>query len=121
LNGTSGGTIENEGYVWGVKIKNTDKLLTLHASVMDIMNKYSSSDFDEDSFADKGQGIERAFKWMNGFPIHSAYEKFRPHITIGFGEEQKVDSLEFTASSLAICQLGAYCTCKKILKRIKLN
>lgn len=116
LNGTSGGEIENQGYVWGIEIEKTDELLLLHKEVIEILEKYSSKDFDTDSFADQGNGIERAFKWMSNFAEHSAYDKFSPHITIGFGDEPKIENEEFTVFTLAICQLGSFCTCKKILK-----
>ena len=121
LNGTRGGEIEDEGYIYGIEIEKTDELVSLHTEVMDILKKYYSSDFDEGSFADKGQGIKRAFKWVSNYTEHSAYGKFRPHITIGFGEAQKIEGLEFVASTLAICQLGSYCTCKKVLREFSLK
>jgi hypothetical protein len=54
--------------------------------------------------------------WINGYFKNSSFENFKPHITTGFG---KIDSvvlpIYFNASKLAICHLGNFCTCRKIL------
>ena len=41
---------------------------------------------------------------------------FDPHITVGFGETDKfILPIEFTASTIALCQLGNHCTCRKVI------
>ena len=43
-------------------------------------------------------------------------DNFNPHITLGEGiVTQLEETVEFTANRLALCHLGSYCTCRKVL------
>ena len=54
--------------------------------------------------------------WIKGFAKNNILEKYHPHITIGFGKPQGLSlPIPFTTSKLALCHLGNYCTCRKIL------
>tara|TARA_Y100000310_G_scaffold345603_1_gene467134 strand:- start:2781 stop:3383 length:603 start_codon:yes stop_codon:yes gene_type:complete len=60
--------------------------------------------------------------WIRNYLRDSAFEKFRPHITTGFGVLDGVDvPIDFTSSTLAIYQLGNYCTCRKELASVELK
>lgn len=55
--------------------------------------------------------------WIKNYPKESSFEKFSPHITIGFGEVEGETCgikfpLRFSVSKLALCHLGNYCTCR---------
>jgi hypothetical protein len=62
------------------------------------------------------------FHWINDVETSFGANNFKPHITVGdLAPEPSVFPLLFTASRLAICQLGNYNTCRKILFETKLN
>lgn len=62
--------------------------------------------------------------WINNYIPNSCFENFWPHITIGYMKEnaltERIDSFTFPASRLAICHLGNYCTCRRILAEVRL-
>ena len=46
---------------------------------------------------------------------------FHPHITVGIGEAKALGAqISFVANRLALCQLGDFCTCRRILFEIEL-
>lgn len=97
-------------------IKNTKELQLLHEKVIGKMSQYFTYDAAEDMLYSPA-GIEKStLQWINNYPKNSSFENFSPHITIGFGEVSDVNlPIRFTASKLALCHLGNYCTCRKIL------
>lgn len=56
-------------------------------------------------------------------PTKASESAFFPHITLGVGEYKKQleRPIPFTADRIALCQLGNYCTCRKILAEEKLK
>jgi 2'-5' RNA ligase len=65
---------------------------------------------------------ETTLFWIKSYPEKSSFENFSPHITIGFGETDKVEvPIKFAASKLALCHLGNYCTCRKVLVSTELG
>jgi hypothetical protein len=65
-------------------------------------------------------------EWVNRYRTAAAFDRFSPHITIGigrFGEERERPRLPLSgvASRLALCHLGDYCTCRKILFETELK
>ncbi|MFH1509429.1 MAG: hypothetical protein ABIE68_04660 [bacterium] len=61
--------------------------------------------------------VEVADIWVNSYLNESSYENYNPHITLGIGDlkDELSYPIEFTATRLALCHLGNYCTCRKIL------
>jgi len=56
--------------------------------------------------------------WVEGFLEHSSFENYDPHITLGFGQIENVETpIQFKSDTIAICHLGNYCTCRKILHK----
>ena len=67
----------------------------------------------------EGEVAESTLLWIKNFSTESSFEKFFPHITIGFGATKALDlPIEFAPVRLAMCHLGNHCTCKKILTSI---
>ncbi len=65
---------------------------------------------------------ESTLAWIKNYSEKSSFEKFFPHITIGYGEINDYSfPIKFTASKLALCHLGNHCTCRKILASVKLE
>ena len=60
--------------------------------------------------------------WINSYISNSSLANFWPHITLGFGDYSKdFEPFSFQADRLAICHLGNYCTCTKILAEVSLG
>jgi len=65
---------------------------------------------------------ERTLYWLSRFKDKSCFENYYPHITLAKeGLDTEEVQIEFTAKRLALCHLGNYCTCRKILFETKLK
>ena len=60
--------------------------------------------------------------WIKSYPEKSSFERFSPHITLGYG---KLENYSFPriigVSQLAVCHLGNHCTCRKVLKFVTIG
>lgn len=93
---------------------NYPELQKLHEQIMQNFKSLISYDAEAGYF-DNDEVSERTIDYVKNFCEKSAYSNFRPHITLGKGEAQEDEDLSFTASRLAICHLGNFNTCKKVL------
>lgn len=108
-------------HVSGIAVENTDELQALHNDVMELNRVYLSNDATGDMVYSPPPVEEVTLHFINNYPLASAYENFRPHITLGVGEMMNADYREdFTASKLALFHLGNYCTCRKIIHHFSL-
>lgn len=109
-------TIPTGKKVSGLKIEKTNELQLLHESIMKKLNSYFSYDITLNMIYSPPQVEKITLFWIKNYLKKSSFENFFPHITVGFGETDKVKlPVNFTASKLALCHLGNYCTCRKIL------
>jgi 2'-5' RNA ligase len=98
------------------KIEKTKELRLLHEEVMQRLAPYFTYDVTRPRLFSPPEVEEATLFWIKNYPEKSSFEKFSPHITIGFGETNKVGlPIKFAASKLALCHLGNHCTCRKIL------
>jgi len=103
------------------QIERTKALQSLHEEVMQRLMPYLSHDVPaaQGPVGDMVLGptvCESTLRWIRDYPEKSSFERFFPHITIGYGELGHFSfPVEFTASKLALCHLGNHCTCRKIL------
>ena len=72
----------------------------------------------EDAFWTDGNAPRSAdIEWVATFRQQSALQRFDPHITIGVGAlNARVAPTSFVATQLAMCQLGRFCTCRRVLR-----
>ncbi len=98
-------------------IRNTDTLQKLHETVMKRLWNFLSYDVEAKMFYNPGKVREKSINWVRNYAKkYNDPSLFDAHITVGFGETDKFKfPIEFTASRLALCHLGSYCTCRKIL------
>jgi len=122
------------------KVEKTQQLQSIHERVSQELTRYFSSDVTRDmiyggnevdstlrpfDFAQGRLRSERAgpprvaettLLWIRSYREKSSFERFSPHITIGYGQaEALAGPIEFRASQLALCHLGNHCTCRKVL------
>jgi 2'-5' RNA ligase len=103
------------------EVEKTEELQLLHKTVMERLAPYLSSDVTRDMVCADGEVKESTLLWIKNYRGKSSFDKFSPHITIGYGELSNLSfTMKFTASRLALCHLGEHCTCRGILVSIEL-
>jgi len=103
-------------------VEKTSDLQTLHEMVMTKLKPFLSYDISVDMVFSPPTVEEITLYWIKNYAEKSSFENFKPHITVGFGELGDVSApIAFTASTLALCHLGNYCTCRKVLFSAKTN
>ena len=93
----------------------------LHRRLMDQLAVFDVGVGDKDAFI--GNETEpvtsartRDITWVSRFRTEAAYDEFTPHVTLGVGAlKAMAPPATFTASALALCLLGRFCTCQEIL------
>lgn len=100
-----------------LKISQPDSLQALHEIVMKTLWEYLSYDIDTSMFYNPPEVEEISFGWIKSYAKKYADpSKYHPHLSLGVGETDKFTfPIDFTAPTLALCQLGNYCTCRKVL------
>jgi len=102
-----------EGSVWN--IRSDLPLQSLHETVMKDCAPFLSGKVKEEMVASK-EVNPGTLEWISAYAIESSSERFDPHITLGLGQAEPLrNPITFTASRIAICHLGNYCTCQRIL------
>lgn len=99
------------------EVEKAEELQLLHKTVMEELAPYLSCDVTSDMIYGDEEVAETTMQWIKNYRAKSSFDKFFPHITIGYGELSNPLSfpIKFTASRLALSQLGNHCTCRKIL------
>ncbi|UCF44144.1 MAG: hypothetical protein JSV99_04275 [Planctomycetota bacterium] len=102
------------------EVQKTKELQLLHERALKEVGPYLTSDVTRDMIHG-GQAAESTLQWIKDYPEKSSFEKFFPHITIGYGETKSIPSpIDFAVSALALCHLGNHCTCRDVLVSIEL-
>ena len=116
-------SINSKGEVVSVfEVEKTTRLQSLHEKIMDGLSLYLTGDVTEDMIYGNEEVAASTLLWIKNYRQKSSFEKFFPHITIGYGQvEYQLQSVTFTASKLALCHMGNHCTCRKILVSIELQ
>ncbi len=100
------------------RIEKNEDISALHESVMKNMAPFFSYDVKKDMlYQEKDEEInDITIHYIKNFSGEHSFEKHEPHITVGHGEmDIEVSTFEFKADELALCHLGNFCTCRKIL------
>ena len=121
--------------VSSIEIEKTAELQQLHEAVMSRLSPHFSYTASPEMFfaalAHRGEegaaneavdaiadtAIDKAaISWVENFPAQSSFARFSPHITAGFGQTDYVlRPMRFRPASIALCQVGNYGTCRRIL------
>ena len=95
---------------------------SLHEQIMRELAPHLSYDVEADMLLGPQKIAKSTLSWIANYPANSSFERFFPHITIGYGELGDISALiEFSASRLAVCHLGNHCTCRKVLVAVELG
>ncbi|HWZ65976.1 MAG TPA: hypothetical protein VNX65_04275 [Patescibacteria group bacterium] len=111
--------------VSGLRIKNTEILQKLHTTIMEALWPYLSYEVDKQMLYNPPEIEDVTFTWITGYAKkHDDPSLFSPHMTAGLGQTNMFVGdfpIQFTASTLALGQLGNYCTCRKVLEKWQLS
>jgi 2'-5' RNA ligase len=108
--------------VSGFDIRCTEDLQLLHEWVITLISQFGVGEVTRDMvYAEKDEEIvEFTTSYIAGYERNSSFLNYSPHITLGYGDagdacKEICLPLPFAASRLAICHLGNYCTCRRII------
>jgi 2'-5' RNA ligase len=103
------------------KILYNEQLQKLHEKIMINLSPYLTYDAKVEHCFSPPNVVEKTLFWINNYKKNHP-ENFDPHITLGRNDVEEKDlNLNFVSSRLALCHLGNYCTCRKILYEINLK
>ncbi len=109
--------------VASLDIESNSLLLKLHEEIITTVKIHFSARADEHSIYGGEKGLPGTLEWINNFLSQNSYEKFWPHITLGYGkttfDELKVNPIR--ADKLALFHLSNHCTCQKLLASFPLK
>ena len=106
--------------VSSIEIERTAELQHLHETIMRRLSPFFSYQVTAEMFF-AAQADAAAISWVESYPTQSSFTCFSPHITAGFGQTEHVlGPVRFRPSRLALCHLGNYCTCRRILAAVEL-
>jgi len=103
------------------ELERTARLQRLHEEVMMRLEPYLSRAVTPDMIYDE-KVAQTTLDWIKDYAEKSSFEKFWPHVTIGYGRpERKYTPVRFRATELALCHLGNHCTCRRVLASVELR
>ena len=110
---TGGGTASNS--VW-MAVERTPMIVSVHARLLEATAVFEAADGDASAFFD-ADARERDVRWVQQFRRESSFARFTPHITLGHASEPPfVEPTDFVATTIAVCNVGRFCTCRRIIR-----
>ncbi len=98
---------------WAAVIAPTAALQHLHEGVLDALAPYEVTGHPDAFQVNDEPARDADVQWVTRFRRDSAFDRFAPHITIGVSSAPAPPaSWRFTASDIALCRLGRFCTCR---------
>ena len=102
--------------VW-MEIEKTPTLMQLHEDLMEALRGLERPDGGTGAFFDEDARL-RDVLWVTGYRLKSSFHHYTPHITLGHGEEPPpLEPVGFEADTVAVCHLGKFCTCRRVLRQ----
>ena len=99
-----------------LELKRTQTLQSLHEEVMGRLAAHLDRDVTAEMVLSPPPIAESTLLWIRDYCEKSSFERFFPHITLGYGQLYDFRfPPRFTAPRLALCHLGNHCTCRRIL------
>jgi 2'-5' RNA ligase len=113
LHVTGGGKGSNS--VW-MSIERSTELVSLHEQLLQVAEPFEVTTGDASAFFGD-DARDRDVRWVREFRRQSSFDRFTPHITLGHASEPPViEPMAFVATTVAVCHLGRFCTCRRIVR-----
>ena len=101
--------------VW-MEVERTDALVRLHEQLMETLRGYERPGGTAAAFVDGDARVGDVI-WVTGYRLNASLHAYTPHITLGHAKRPpEVEPVTFTATTVAACQLGRFCSCRKALR-----
>lgn len=114
------GGAKGSNSVW-MTIERTAMLAELHEELLRAMTPFEvqrgglAAFFGEDA-------RDRDVRWVREFRQAAGFARFAPHITLGHASTPPlVEPMDFVATRIAVCHLGRFCTCRRIIRAWELR
>lgn len=102
--------------VW-LAIERAAPLLDLHERLMDVLHAFEQQMGSRAAFYEQ-DARPRDLLWVSTYRAKASFLGFTPHITLGHASRlPAVNAFSFTATTVAACHLGRFCTCRRVLRR----
>jgi len=108
---------DNSVKAW-MRIEKNKEIVKLHKIIMKKMSPFFSHKVSEKMiYGHDKENIGRiTTDYIKWFKLYNLIKGYTPHITVGYGKMNiKIKPVNFTAKKLALCHLGNYCTCRKVI------
>ena len=101
--------------VW-MAIGRTPAIVELHERLLEALRGLERSDGGPSAFVD-GDARVRDVLWVAGYRLKSSFGSYTPHITLGHGAEPpQIEPFSFEATTAAVCHLGRFCSCRRVVR-----
>jgi len=101
--------------VW-MSIERTPELISLHEQLLRATEPFEVTNGAASAFLGH-DARDRDVRWVRQFRHESSFDHFTPHITLGHASERPaVEPMDFVATTIAVCHLGRFCTCRRIIR-----
>ncbi len=111
-------TIRLKGEEASMRIEKSRDIELLHEIVMIRLSPFFSYKVTEDMLygGHEEEINEITFDYIRKFPTRSSFENYVPHITVGRSNAGiEIAPFDLVSGNLALCHLGNFCTCRKVL------
>ena len=109
--------LASNGLTTSLVLAATQTLGAVHTRLMDRLAPFDMTAGGADAFVTDGEPPRtRDIEWVTRFRTAAAYRSFKPHVTLGAGVlDEPAPALRFAADEVALCRLGRFCTCRRVL------
>jgi hypothetical protein len=102
-------------------VERTPALVRLHEGLLRATQSFERGGGTGSAFF-AGEARERDVQWVREFRRESSFERFTPHITLGHAASPPhVEPTDAVAVRVAVCHLGRFCTCRRIIREWELR
>ncbi len=116
-------TVANGKKISEAIVDANEQLTQLHLDIMEQFRPILTHDNVTTSmFVQEPMVDEISTTWVQHYYDKRQPTDFHPHVTLGQGAVKEPETpIQFSAYRLALCHLGSYCTCRKILSESNLS
>ena len=94
----------------------TSAVVALHERVMEAVRGLDRPNGGTGAFFDPDARMKDVL-WVAGYRLKSSFGAYAPHITLGRASAPPdVAPFTFDATTVAVCHLGKFCTCRRVLR-----
>jgi len=106
--------------VW-MSIECTPELAGLHERLMETLLPFERTGGDSRAFFGNDARADDV-AWVTTYRTKSCLRHFAPHITLGHAQHAPaIAPGSFQATTVAVCHLGRFCSCRSVLRRWELR